>query len=168
MPCCIIKPGGVGPVRGQFTVPVDIAHRILLRVQGQFVGQLAEVLRQSNQQVRAIRAYLGTAAIEKSVGGGLGKLYAQVFVSNRHVDVAFQFLEIGNLANRLLQLLLNCSMLSFVTTKFSAAPLMSVPTFLAVPVGSLKYPPTASLTCWLLFKSHKTMNSAIMAVTKSA
>jgi hypothetical protein len=32
----------------------------------------------------------------------------------------------------------------------------------------LKYPPTASGTYLLLFNSHGTMNSAIIAVTKSA
>ncbi len=32
----------------------------------------------------------------------------------------------------------------------------------------LKYPPIASFTCLLLLTSHSTMNSAIMAVTKSA
>ena len=45
---------------------------------------------------------------------------------------------------------------------------MFEPTFFEVPVGSLKYPPTASWTCLLVFSSQSTMNNAIMAVTKSA
>ena len=59
-------------------------------------------------------------------------------------------------------------MLSLVRVKFSPDPIWLLPTFLEVPVGSLKYPPTATCICLLLFISQSTMNSAIMAVTKSA
>ena len=59
-------------------------------------------------------------------------------------------------------------MLSLLSRKLSPEPFWPLPTFLEVPVGSLKYPPTASLICLLLFNSQSTMNSAIMAVTKSA
>ena len=59
-------------------------------------------------------------------------------------------------------------MLSLVKEKFSPEPTRLVPTLLAVPEGSLKYPPTASCTCLLELSSHSTMKSAIMAVTKSA
>ena len=58
--------------------------------------------------------------------------------------------------------------LSLVKEKFSPDPTKLVPTFLDVPDGSLKYPPTASCTCLLELSSHSTMNSAIMAMTKSA
>jgi len=45
---------------------------------------------------------------------------------------------------------------------------MVVPSLLAVPDGSLKYPAIASRTGLLVFSSQRTMNSAIIAVTKSA
>ena len=45
---------------------------------------------------------------------------------------------------------------------------MELPIIFPDPVGSWKYPPTAFLTFSLLMSSHSTMNSAIMAVTKSA
>jgi len=43
-----------------------------------------------------------------------------------------------------------------------------MPTFFAVPAGSLKYPLIASWTGLLVFINQSTMNNAIMAVTKSA
>ena len=48
------------------------------------------------------------------------------------------------------------------------APAMEVPVIFPEPLGSLKYPPTAFLTCSLLDSNHSTMKSAIIAVTKSA
>src|SRR5207302_1255955 len=59
-------------------------------------------------------------------------------------------------------------MSSLVSANDSPDPCMLLPTCFDVPVGSLKYPPTATCTCLLLFNNHNTMNSAIIAVTKSA
>src|SRR5579863_1639981 len=60
------------------------------------------------------------------------------------------------------------SILSLLTLKLSPTPALSVPVLSALPDGSLKYPATASFTGLLLLSSHKTMNNAIIAVTKSA
>ena len=62
---------------------------------------------------------------------------------------------------------------SFVTLVLSMVtlgplPSMSVPIIFDVPRGSLKYPAIAFFTCGVEFNSHSTMNSDIIAVTKSA
>ena len=55
-----------------------------------------------------------------------------------------------------------------VSARLSLVPVWSDPVIVDLPRGSLKYPATACRTFSLVFISHSTMNSDIIAVTKSA
>ena len=76
--------------------------------------------------------------------GGLKQLDAQALGSHRHLDLILELIEIGDLPNRLLQLFLQLGHVLFGQGEVFSRPGLVRPTFLEVPVGSLKYPPTAS------------------------
>src|SRR5271165_1744333 len=133
-----------------------------------FVGQFAQLLGQESQHFAAIRC--GRALpLSKNVPDS--DSVSSIRNPSLVMVISMWFLRLSKFGTWRVAFSsssLSFGMSSFVKLKFLPDPVCAVPTRFEVPVGSLKYPPTASWTCLLLFISHKTMKSAIIAVTKSA
>ena len=146
-------PRCIGAIGGEFPVAVSRGRRIRLRIRVAFnrelVGKFPKFLRQRDQELRSAGFQFGAAAVKKCSAGGFGELDAKPSVVT---VISMWFLSFSKSAICCMACCscsLSFGMLSRVRMKFSPAPSMLEPTFFEVPVGSLKYPPTASCTCLL-------------------
>lgn len=110
---------------------------------GNSVWQCADLLRQFGYDVLAVLVKSWLPAVEKRPFIGLEQLDAQTIRRYCHLDVVFELLEIGHMADGLLQLRLQHKHIFFFS-RGAARILARQSSLLDAPLGSRKYPPTAA------------------------